>query len=355
MIITELLRVVKIMSEKNVAYLLPTIKIPPVIKEEFIDAANNYQGTEYFQKFKLGNFILLDQPQITFNQGVRILKDCQIADPNSFSKIHKGGIYYWIGLASFLLRDYQTGVFFIDAAVSEDIHPRLKTRKRNTPAIKFLKVDGNYRYQAGRNLVKETQKEIENLLALYNYLIKSNPNITELNIKTLRKKFLRKAVSHKYAHWRSLATTFISFIIEWSDRNEYLNLRCESGTVEPFYIHLFKGCVLFESLIKANPKNQPPIKTKNGNFMTLNTVLQHVQQNLLLPQKLNISENEFQSVISNLPIANDTIETYIEFTGLVRNTIGHNIGGKIKFSPNDYKKLFNMIAISNIHVINCLY
>src|SRR5262249_23315613 len=39
-----------------------------------------------------------------------------------------------------------------------------------------------------------------------------------------------------------------------------IEIRVEQGTAEPFFTHLFKGCVLFESLLKANTKNTPTAK-----------------------------------------------------------------------------------------------
>jgi len=43
--------------------------------------------------------------------------------------------------------------------------------------------------------------------------------------------------------------------IEWDYRSTLIELRPGDGTAEPFFIHLFRGCVLFESLLKANPKD----------------------------------------------------------------------------------------------------
>ena len=250
-------------SKRPIIPLIVNLAIPPVVREELIEAANQDKGTEYFQKFLLGDIIFsFNQPMIAYNLALKILNDCRNADFDAFSLIHKGGIYYWIGIAAFFVRDYQTAVFFIDAAVSEDLR-RSYDLKNPSPAIKFLLVDGDAFGHAGKPLVELMQAKIKVFLDLYNHIPGRNPSDRNFELEDLRKYFINNSLTNQNSHWRSLVTTFISFIIEWNDRNEYLDLRVNQGTSEPFYFHLFKGCVLFESLLKANPTNTPPLFVKN--------------------------------------------------------------------------------------------
>ena len=48
--------------------------IPPVIPIELRDAAKKGQGTEYFQKFRLGDLILaFGLPKVAYDEGLKIL------------------------------------------------------------------------------------------------------------------------------------------------------------------------------------------------------------------------------------------------------------------------------------------
>jgi hypothetical protein len=86
--------------------------------------------------------------------------------------------------------------------------------------------------------------------------------------------------------------------IEWDYRSTLIELRPGDGTAEPFFIHLFKGCVLFESLLKANPKDIPP-PTRH----TLDRVLQYLHSHLSTPANIDIGGKTSRRylAISRLP------------------------------------------------------
>src|SRR3970040_2396775 len=63
---------------------------------------------------------------------------------------------------------------------------------------------------------------------------------------------------------RTLATAFISYFIEWDFRKDHFEYGVKQGTSEPFFSHLFRGCVLFESLLRHNPTIPTSEKNLNG-------------------------------------------------------------------------------------------
>lgn len=129
-----------------------------------------------------------------------------------------------------------------------------------------------------------------------------------------------------------------------------IELRTGGGTVEPFFIHLFKGCVLFESLLKANPKDTPP-----STAPTLGLVLQYLSSRLGIPRNVAIGNTDFPAVLSDLSSADDSITTAVQFAGRVRNTVGHNLGWKVALDKSQYDLVARMIASSCLHAIACLY
>jgi hypothetical protein len=173
-------------------------------------------------------------------------------------------------------------------------------------------------------------------------------SIKDLTIEDLREKFLFPALSPNTSPgWRTLATVFISFFIEWDFMNELFELRPGNGTSEPFLLHLFKGCVLFESLLKENPKKKP---TKD----TLGKVLKELYVDLGLSSPPNISST-LKKILDEIPNSDDSIETAITFTGKVRNTTGHRISWEDPMKQGDYQSLYFMISASCLHAIACLY
>jgi hypothetical protein len=67
-------------------------------------------------------------------------------------------------------------------------------------------------------------------------------------------------MKHTKKHHRTLVSTFISFLAEWDYRSRLIDLS-DAGSKEPFFSHLFRGCLLFESLLKANDCKPPTRRT----------------------------------------------------------------------------------------------
>ena len=122
--------------------------------------------------------------------------------------------------------------------------------------------------------------------------------------------------------------------IGWDYRSTLIELRPGDGTAEPFFIHLFRGCVLFESLLKANPKNIPP-PTRH----TLGRVLQYLHSHLSTPANIDIGGTDFPTVLSDLSAADHSITTAVKFAGKVRNTVGHNLVWKATLEKWQYDLL----------------
>ena len=135
------------------------------------------------------------------------------------------------------------------------------------------------------------------------------------------------------------------------------NLVPNQGTSEPFFLHLFKGCVLFESLLKENRTRlwNPPNPARN----TLGAAIIEFHDLLNINRALGtqIGANNLSDVVSSLNTTggNEPVDIAIQFTGKLRNTIGHNLGWNISINKLEYQRLFQMVASSCLHAIACLY
>jgi hypothetical protein len=307
-------------------------------------AGTTYDADNFFNQFEYATDLHQGNYGRALNNGLGLLNFLQENAGDIYATIHKGTPFYWLGMAAFQVGDYQTATFFFDAAVSEDIRAGMDPAGTSSPSFRFILIEGDQPAQAARDLVRAMQNRIEAAIADYNNLTGlTGPALELINV---RDKFLRPALSNP--SWRSFTTALISYFLEWNYRGKLLQLRLGSGTAEPFYVHLFKGCVLFESLLKANPKKQPAVET-------LGQVLDYLSPELGLTRPIGMGRTTFPVVVRDLVSADDQIQTAVRFAGRIRNTVGHNLGWNAAFSSSQYNRLASMVASSCLHAIACLY
>jgi hypothetical protein len=254
-----------------------------------------------------------------------------------------------MGMAAYRIHDFQTAIYYIDATLSED--NRNFPDDQNTPPHLFLRLEGEDGRQAAQHIVQGVQQTIEEYIGLYNQVLDKNPiGIQKYSIDDLRKSFLIPSTLSGEPAKRSLSTSLITFFLEFKYRDFQLSLIRVPGTNEPFYMHLFKGCLIFESLLKTNPKTAITGRT-------LSKVLLELRDDLLLdPQsKLDISADDAEEAL-NLAIAgSDELTSSIIVTGKLRNTLSHNLGWPSEITRQQYMHGFLQVAISCIHVLAALY
>lgn len=344
-------------KDENTDKIMVVVEIPrkDVKVYELKKAAADMKGTEYFQSFHFGTLIKYDRPLIAYKEVIRVLKECLIADYEAFSNIHKGGPYYWLGYAAFLARDFETAVYFMDAATAEDLrendeiyHNDLKNIE--TPALLFIQLKGDHPKQAAKKLVELAETRMNELIDTYNSYQGRMSSLPEISTEYLRSKFFLEALKPHNSKWRSLTTALISYVLEYDLRVIQRDLVIDPSSKEPFILHLFKGGLLLESLITLNPNNTPPTCCK-----TLKYKMKHVHKDLGIPKKLNISTDELQEVIDILSSAETTIEKSFQIAGKVRNTTGHSLGWEVSISQDEYRGLFERIGVSCLHTISALY
>jgi hypothetical protein len=297
------------------------------------DADNFFGRFMYLQELLQGNY------SRALDQGIELMNKCRSVDMQVYEQIHKGTPFYWLGTAAYLVHDYETATFFYDAAVSEDLRAGANPENNATPALRFIQIEGDPPEQAARPLVLNTQARTEEIIDNYNQRTGKPAGFPALSIADVRARFLRPAVSLGHANWRTLGTTYISFLLEWDYRNMLLDLWSGPGTMEPFLTHLFKGCVLFESLLKENSNHPVP---HNIHASTLRQVLNHLRPHLGFANDFQIGNTDLPSIIQDIPQADDSIRTAIEFTGRIRNTAGHNLSWQVQINKIQYSILFRL-------------
>lgn len=319
------------------------------LKSALIENANrkDEDSRRWFSRFKFASDAVNGNPHLALAQGLDLLNTCRKLDESAYTEIHKGGAFYWLGIASFLVHEYEMAAFFFDSSVSEDLRWGDDPVLNPSPAMRFMRIDGDDPNQAAHSLVEVTKKGFERWIDVYN----SRPgNSTKITTQILRKRLFIPSINPEHKNWRSLTSAFISFCLEWDYRNLLFDVRINPGTFEPYYVHLFKGCLLFESLLKENPIKKPP-----QNLNTLGMVLPYLHKSLGISHDLKYNAKQFSEVLDELDKSDESIERSIQLTGMTRNTLGHNLGWESGLTKNQYQRLFQMVSSSCIHVVSKLY
>lgn len=152
-------------------------------------------------------------------------------------------------------------------------------------------------------------------------------------------------------------TAFISFFLEWHYRSRLAALGIQAGSAEPFVLHLFKGCVLFESLLRT--------KVPKPSGGTLALLLQSRAKDLGIlstsPARMGQigivkpRDTDFLTLVNLAQTSDRSIGTTIALTELTRNKLGHRLDWKICFDRATFDALARCVASALLHTIACLY
>jgi hypothetical protein len=301
---------------------------------------------KFFRQFQYELNFLQRNYIATIDNGIHILSRCKELDGQAYKDIHKGRIFYWIAFSAFMIKDFQTAAFFFDAAASEDMKNEPDNDK--TPPLLFMVLDGENTQQFAKDLTQHTEDILSSRINQYN----KTPGAISLTVDQVRQNFLKRAVGDK-KEWRTLVTSMITFLLEWSSLSELLELRTGEGTWEPFYVHLFKGCLLFESLLKENPSAiLSPTEDSLGAILNCNATIRHA---LGLKESITTGDIVLSEILSNLGKSTSSFKSDIEITAKLRNIFGHNLCWRDGLGIEQYKQLVTIVSNACLYSLATLY
>jgi len=118
----------------------------------------------YVELFNYGMFAL------SRNRLLTLLHNCKSLDQESYVDIHKGNPFYFIGIASFLINDFETAVYFMDAAVTEDLNIGAHPTSNPRASTRFLTLEGEKNDQFAKGLTKIAEIKVQRAINFYNSL-----------------------------------------------------------------------------------------------------------------------------------------------------------------------------------------
>lgn len=301
---------------------------------------------DFFEKYWQGyrRFIDEGKPLEAIANGLALLEAYRDGGGGDYQSQHKGTPFYVMGYAAFACHDYTGASMFFDAAVAEDL--RKANPNPDTPALMFMRLEEKKQDPVlASGIVSGLQTATDELITDYNGRIGADA----LSLADVRSWFLEKTIASADPHRRTLVTAFISFVAEWKYRARQIDVM-DAGSREPLFLHVFRGCLLFESLLKENPKT--PITDPKA---ALGDVLNKLYRDLGIKHGLSTSSSDFDAEIKALKPA-ATIEEAITTSGRIRNTVGHNLSRPSgSLNAVTYDLAVKDIASSCIHAISKLY
>ena len=299
---------------------------------------NHEIADEYFGSFGVGNiYNLLDRPYERFICYEYLLNMLRETNLSKFNQMHKGTPYFFLAWTAFDIGDYEKGLFYSDAAIAED--KRIPGRDwKSTPIGNMLRLNiDNSVFRFDRRLINQIQSLINTFNKNYSVPIKQEQFVSSFVIPLAED-----------SRNRSIVTSLYSFILEFYDRKEMLLLRSvKGGTIEPFLMHLLKGTVIFESLIKEIAQKKSWVMdsgNENGKFIKTLGNLNYCSTFTSKYCKLdsNKTVNDLQDILNLIQLFD--IHTAINTVYLLRNKVAHDLRWNDVFNDvTNYEKLFQQI------------
>lgn len=330
----------------------------PAARLAFIQLEMNGQTQErgdlLFREYGPGNTRdIIDRPYERFLAYEVLLEDLKNDDDEKYKIIHKGTPFYFLAWTAFLMGDYEKSVFYMDAAISED-KKNLPDDWKKYPAGKSLTLS-DVAYQLAKIITQELTEQLNTQFDRFNK-IPERRNKKKLTIKKLVNKFVMPLMENPEA--RSIITAFYSFISEYNDRLTMNRLRSEhGGSIEPFLMHLFKGGLIFESLIRLeNPNVTIAKKRKRVKPSTIGEFFYSGRFNKKYALKdidkdRNKSLRTLKEILTYCKNQSGPTKAFITVNKL-RNFTGHTLARTDEFrDPEDYSHLYHQAVNALFYVI----
>ena len=200
----------------------------------------------FFELFGAGNTPYANRPFERFTHYDRLMRVLLESDAQKLKCMHKGTPYYFLGWTAFQMGRFETALIYMDLAVAEDMRANPAGWREN-PAGSFMMLnpDGG----AASDIVREIRAILGKQMQRHRASCDGEEASIDEFVLRLTNEFLRPGDSERSMD-RSIVGLLYVFLLEFQTRFSELQLRCDnSGTIQPFVSHLFKGALLFESLL----------------------------------------------------------------------------------------------------------
>jgi hypothetical protein len=305
-----------------------------------MEIVGSESGDQFFEKFGIGNIVeYTDKPFERFSYYENLLSSMQKVDPLKYKDIHKGTPFYFLAWTAFDMKNFEKALFYMDAAISEDIRKEPQDWI-NCHAASFLTFVPQT-FQSASRVMPILQNLVEAQISLFNNI----PGHPVVSFENFIENFVRFLV--RDSPKRSIITAFYTFLLEFEDLCVTLELRSvNGGSIEPFLTHLFKGGLIFESLLK----NFYPFNDDGRRALTLSAIFKNTNFRSDFFSDINLSPHSLDEIVHEIQ-PGDFKSAFVT-TANIRNTVGHNLVWDDMFNFDNYRLLFQQQVDAILYIVS---
>lgn len=285
-------------------------------------------GDDFFGRYGPGNtFPSANRPFERFADYQLLLEKMEAIDKEKFARTHKGTAFFFLFWTAYDCGFYEKALFYLDAAISENVLIAPHSWHKRQSA-KYLWLNEAPDKAAGR-AVEHTKGLLKEQLDRFN----SIAGVKTVTLDDFIEKFVRKLVmktANGRAEGRTIVTALYTYLAEAEQRYKELKLRSRGGgSTELPLKHLFKGGLIFESLLK---ECYPALQ--NG---MLGTIFKDPNFRNDFPGEISTKATKLETI--RLITSPDDRLTAFNVTSQLRNTTGHNLVWDDVFSnPDNFRR-----------------
>ena len=298
------------------------------------------QANNFFMKYGIGNTTLeMDMPFERFLYYEFFLIELMNSDYAKYKRMHKGIPFYFLAWLAFDFRNYEKALYYIDAAISEDVK-NAEENPFSLPASNFLLL--NPKEQVAKRTIEIIRSTLDEELSRFNAISSE----TIQSIEVLNSHFVKPLLNKPRN--RTIISAFYVFLLEYSERQKEIRMRStEGGSIAPFINHLFSGALIFESILKS----LFPLKDDHTSVQTLGDIFITSSFLKLYPADISTSAFSFKNILAG--VIDESLLTAFSITSKIRNTTGHNLIWDDTFAdPINYRTLFQQEVNSILYIVN---
>lgn len=306
---------------------------------QYFDNLDPANGDNFFSTFGPGNIIEgTNKPHERFNDYEELLRLLQQRNQLKYEQIHKGTPFFFLAWLAFDLRNFEKALYFLDAAISEDVK-NYGQNWINFAGAQFLKL--NEQQHVAERIILKVKDLLEDEIERFNATAGPVP----ITLSDFIDKFVSVLIQDPKT--RTIVSAFYIFLLEKTERIIELNLRSTEGSsIGPIISHLFSGGLVFESLLK----NRYPTKDNGSPVKVLGNVFNTTSFINDFGQGVQTSAESLQEIIDG--INDNSFITAFTTTARLRNTTGHNlVWDNIFNTTRNYEKLYHQIVNALLFVI----
>lgn len=300
---------------------------------DYEEIGNANEADVFFEKYGVGNAnVGIHNPferQLAYELLLQILHSL---NAKKYHQIHKGTPYYFISWTAFQNYDIAKAIFYMDAAVSEDLKiPEVQNKISSRPSLSFFLLNTEAG-PSGLSIHLEVKSVFNKILKEY-----TTHGGGIITIDSFRNKFIEDML-YSGSDGRSLLTALFTFVLEYKEKSKQIYLRSDTGgSIQPFLDHLFDGARILESILEKKGGKGSTLEHKiksisaieiTGSVLKGGKTLKGAERYYL---SLSQSGSNFQ-------------DCNFACSYIIRNTTGHSLLWPDQFlSGESYSLLFNCL------------